>query len=115
MNTHAIGVKGENLAADYLKKNKYKILERNYSCLFGELDIVAKDGKFIVFVEVKLRNTSEFGLPREAVTPQKQRTILVCSKLWLSKNSLMGKPVRYDVVEVYEDKIILLKDAFRPE
>lgn len=115
MNTHVAGIKGEDLAVSYLKKHKIQVLQRNFSCLFGEIDIVAKDGKFIVFAEVKMRSSDEFGLPREAVNPQKQRTIVVCSKLWLSQNKLMGKPVRYDVIEVYNEQVVLLKDAFRPE
>ena len=114
MNTHIIGVKGESFAVKYLKEQKYKILQRNFSCSFGEIDIVAKDGDYIVFVEVKSRSGNCFGMPREAVTISKQKTIIRCASLWLSKNNCTGMSVRFDVAEVYPEQIVLLKDAFRP-
>ena len=114
MNTHIKGVKGEDLAFEYLLKKKYKILERNFRCHFGEIDIVAMDGKSYVFVEVKSRKNDRFGLPREAVTVYKQQTIVKCATYWLAINSLTGYPVRFDVVEILDGKVTLLKDAFRP-
>ncbi len=113
MNTRQVGAKGEDFAVKYLAKHGYKILERNFTAPHGEIDVIAKDGKFIVFLEVKRRNNDHFGLPREAVTPEKQKTIVVCAKYWLSKNKLYGTPVRFDVVEVVGETVTVLKDAFR--
>lgn len=113
MNTTKIGVVGENIAAKYLAKHGYVILQRNFSSRFGEIDIIAKHGEFFVFVEVKRRKTDKFGLPREAVTPYKQQTIATCAKYWLSQNKLYGAPVRFDVVEVQDKDVVLIADAFR--
>lgn len=113
MNTHIVGVKGEDIATEYLTKHKYKVLQRNYNCQFGEIDIIAQQGKYIVFIEVKSRKDDSFGLPREAVDIHKQQTIIACAKLWLAQKRLYGKCVRFDVVEVLDGKVNLIKDAFR--
>lgn len=113
MNTRRVGQIGEDIAAQYLKKHGYKILERNFSTRHGEIDIIAKHGTYFVFVEVKRRFSTEYGLPREAVTPSKQQTIARCATYWLAKNKLCGAPVRFDVVEILNDEITLLQDAFR--
>ena len=75
MNNIALGIYGEKLALKYLKKQKYKILEKNFRCALGEIDIVAKDGGFLVFVEVKTRSSNAFGEPMEAVDFYKQRKL----------------------------------------
>lgn len=113
MNKRQVGLTGEQMAAKYLQKQGYKILQRNFVAPHGEIDIVAQDGNFVVFVEVKRRKTQEFGLPREAVTLHKQQTIVQCAKVWLAKNKLYGTSVRFDVVDILNDEITLLKDAFR--
>jgi len=113
MNTHLFGVSGEEMAAKYLKKNKYKILERNFRAARGEIDIIAKDGEYVVFIEVKRRMSDKFGLPREAVTDMKQKTIINCASYWLAKNNMTGCSVRFDVVEVYGENVHIIKDAFR--
>ncbi len=113
MNTREIGLSGEEMAARYLSRHRYKILERNFSTQHGEVDIIAKNGKYYVFVEVKRRKSEKYGAPREAVTLQKQQTIAYCAKFWLSKNKLIGAPVRFDVVDILNDEITLIKDAFR--
>lgn len=113
MNTREIGLTGEDAAVRYLKKHKYKILERNFRTAHGEVDIIAKQKKFYVFVEVKRRSGTQFGLPREAVTPRKQQTIVQCAKVWLVQKRLMGVPVRFDVVEILDDEISVLQDAYR--
>ena len=126
MNTRKIGKTGEDMAVRYLKKHGYKILQRNYTAPHGEIDVIAKDGDYVVFVEVKRRFSTKYGLPREAVTVQKQQTIAFCAKLWLTQNKLYGVPTRFDVVDILEDgspaaqkslfkkaEITLIKDAFR--
>lgn len=113
MNTHVIGVQGENIAADYLRKNGYKILERNFSCKFGEIDIIAIKDNFYVFIEVKSRSTVAFGRPCEAVTPYKQQRIVAAAKYWLCKQRKTGLPVRFDIVEILDGKTSVIVDAFR--
>ena len=114
MNTHIKGVAGEDLAVRYLSKHKYTILERNFRCKFGEIDIIALNEDFIVFIEVKSRSDDKFGLPREAVSPYKQQRILRAAQYWLYTNKISGKPVRFDVVEILSGNVNVLKDAFRP-
>ncbi len=113
MNTRSVGNRGEDIAVKYLKKNGYKILQRNYVAPHGEIDIIAKDGVYTVFLEVKRRTSFSFGLPREAVTPEKQQTIAMCAKLYLAQKKMYGTPVRFDVVEVYDENVHVIKDAFR--
>lgn len=114
MNTRIIGRQGESVAEQYLIKHKYKIVERNFFCKFGEIDLVVWDGESVIFVEVKARKDDSFGLPREAVTWRKQQTIVKCAHYWLYKNKQTGIPVRFDVVEILGDKVNHIVDAFRP-
>ncbi|MCM1289253.1 MAG: YraN family protein [Corallococcus sp.] len=113
MNTRNIGFAGEDVAVRYLSKHGYKILERNYRASHGEIDIIAKHKDYYVFVEVKCRTSVQFGLPREAVTARKQQTIIQCAKVWLVQNRLYGVPVRFDVVEILNDEISVITDAYR--
>lgn len=98
-----IGHEGENRAVDYLMKNGYEILCRNFRCREGELDIIAKDKKVneIVFIEVKTRTTLKFGMPNEAVNPIKQRHICEVSNYYIYKNNLEYYKTRFDIIEVY--------------
>lgn len=100
MDKKLLGRWGEEKAAEYLQKKGYEIIGRNYSCRFGEIDILAADGSYIVFVEVKLRKNAEFGYAREFVTRSKQRRIISAAELWLAENSTDRQP-RFDVVEIY--------------
>ena len=114
MNTRIVGRQGENVASEYLSKHNYKIVDRNFTCRYGEIDVVAWDGESVIFVEVKARKDDKFGMPREAVTWRKQQTIVQCATYWLYKNKRTGVPVRFDVVEILGDKVHHIKDAFRP-
>ncbi|MCH5159741.1 MAG: YraN family protein [Clostridiales bacterium] len=114
MNTRIVGRRGEDSAIDYLKTQGYIILDRNYSCKMGEIDVVAWDGEFVVFIEVKSRKDTAFGLPREAVDWRKQKTIVKVAEYWLYKNKRTGFPVRFDVVELLAGHVNHLVDAFRP-
>lgn len=114
MNTRAIGKHGEDVAVEYLQKHDYKILERNFNCHYGEIDIIAQQGVYYVFLEVKSRNTVEFGTPREAVNYYKQQRIIGAAKHWLFKKRKTGVPVRFDVVEVIDGIASVIADAFRP-
>ncbi len=109
---HAKGVLGEQIALDYLKKKKYKILDRNVKGFAGEIDIVAQQGSTIVFVEVKSRSSAGFGLPREAVTDKKQHKIRYAAIEYLKKKKLLSSPVRFDVIEILDEKINHLENCF---
>lgn len=103
---------GEIKAIKYLKDNKYKILESNYKNYAGEIDIIAKKGDYIVFVEVKARETLEFGSPSEAVTSRKQFKIRRTAEGYLKAQHLLDVPCRFDCIEVVGEQINHLQDAF---
>ncbi|MBE5747580.1 MAG: YraN family protein [Clostridiales bacterium] len=107
-----LGKAGEKLAAEYLKKQGFKILKHNYKTPFGEADIVARDRDETVFVEVKTRIGDKYGAPREAVTKTKQqRYYKIAQCYWLKTGQEPN--ARFDVVEVYEDgRIEHYKNAF---
>ena len=100
MDKKLLGRFGEEQAAKYLKNKKYKIIGMNYSCRFGEIDVIAEDKKFLVFVEVKLRKNAVFAQAREFVTSAKQQRVITAAQLWLSQNPTEKQP-RFDVIEVY--------------
>lgn len=114
MNNRKSGIEGENLAADYLKRHGYKILERNFACKTGEIDIVCEYGKTLVFVEVKARENTLFGTPAEAVTPRKINSLVRTAQAYLVKSGKLNYPCRFDVVEVFKGEINHIEDAFRP-
>ena len=91
---------GESAAADYLKKKKYRIVGMNYSCRFGEIDLIAENREYVVFVEVKSRKDARFAEAREFVNASKQRRIAATAELWLSQNETKKQP-RFDVIEIY--------------
>ena len=95
-----LGAFGEDAACRYLRRHGYIILGRNYSCRMGEIDIIARKGRYIVFAEVKLRKDANHGAAMEFVTPAKQRRILTTAQLWLMENPTDRQP-RFDVIEVY--------------
>jgi putative endonuclease len=110
------GKKGEELAADYLTKAGYRIVERNYRCVFGEIDIVAEEGDTLVFVEVKSRHSSSYGEPQLAVDYRKQRKISTVALNYIEEKHKQGRNARFDVVSVKLSSsghaIDLIKNAF---
>jgi len=94
------GAWGEKVAARHLLKNGYKILAKNYSCRFGEVDIIAQKGEYLVFAEVKTRKDGSHGLPREFVTAAKQKRLLRTAEQYLMEHESDLQP-RFDVLEVY--------------
>lgn len=106
MSTRAFGNQGEDLACDYLKKIGYQIIQRNYLIRGGEIDIIAKDEEYLVFIEVKARWSHEYGLPVESVTPWKIRHLLKAVRFYLQKINWGNGPYRLDFVSVdfAEDK-----------
>ncbi|MDP3481253.1 MAG: YraN family protein [Desulfoprunum sp.] len=95
-----LGKKGEDLAARYLQEKGYTILLRNYRRKLGEIDIIAKEGQTLVFVEVKTRQTGASYFPAEAVTPRKQGQISRTAQEYLIHHNLLNKPARFDVISV---------------
>jgi putative endonuclease len=100
MQRQALGRLGEDLAVAELERRGYAILTRRYRTRHGEIDIVARDGETIVFVEVKVKETAEFGTAAEAVTLRKQRRIVSMAVDYLARNRLAGRPCRFDVVAI---------------
>lgn len=111
-NNRAIGSKFEKEAGAYLKKHGYEVLEYNYRCRAGEIDIIARDGEYLVFCEVKYRNGLSGGHPLEAVDAKKQRTIARCAGIYLTKHGVSEVPCRFDVIGIMNDEICLVKNAF---
>jgi putative endonuclease len=111
-----VGRKGEDLAYDLLRKKGYKILERNFKSPLGEIDIIAREGKTLAFVEVKTRLTSDFGTAKWAVGLRKQRKLSMVALYYLKHHSLLDQPARFDVVAIdldhEEKKIELFQNAF---
>ncbi len=108
---------GEKLARQYLARNGYEILEQNYRCSIGEIDIVARDGNSLTFVEVRTKRSKQFGTPEESVTPAKQAKLIELAQTYLQKHEITSEDWRIDVVavELKKDKqvsrIELIKNA----
>lgn len=100
-NNQELGKAGENISAYYLEKIGYKILERNFSCKQGEIDIIAKDCDEYVFIEVKTRSNINYGRPKEAVNLPKQKHIYQSTRYYLHIHKLDNAFVRFDVIEIY--------------
>ncbi len=110
------GESGESIAVRFLKKKGYEIIEQNYRCKLGEIDIIARDGRVLAFVEVKARRTGDFGGPKWAVTPRKQRKISMVALKYLKETEQMGKKARFDVVAIRllpgDPDVEIIKNAF---
>jgi putative endonuclease len=113
-----LGFEGEELACAELERRGYSILERRYRTPHGEIDIVARHGKWLVFVEVKARTDGSFGDPEEAVTLQKQQRLVWMATDYLARHDLLEEECRFDVVAVGTESrppaIVVIDDAFRP-
>lgn len=101
---HETGRIGEDLATEYLQKQGYEIIQKNFECRQGEIDIIAKDKKELVFIEVKTRASVLYGLPKEAVDNTKKKHIYQAAEFYLYCKHLENEPVRIDVIEVYKKK-----------
>lgn len=112
---HELGSDGEAEACEFLKKIGYKMVEKNYRCKIGEIDIVANEGDELVFVEVKTRSQKLFGDPAEAVNEQKRNHIYRVAEFYVMKNKLESEKMRFDVIEIYTQngfkKVNLIKNA----
>ena len=95
-----LGAWGETLAAQYLRRKWYRIVAANYRCRFGEIDLIAKNRRYLVFVEVKLRKNDDFATAREFVDHRKQDRLRTTAKMYLASNPTKLQP-RFDVIEIY--------------
>ena len=100
MEARELGRFGEERAARWLRWHGYRIVETNFACRSGEIDLIAQKGSYIVFVEVKLRRSADFAAAREFVTAAKQQRIRTTAALWLSQHETGLQP-RFDVIEIY--------------
>ncbi len=115
-----LGTRGEKIATSYLRKQGYRIIERNYRSRLGEIDIVAREDENVVFVEVKTRRSTEFGRPEEAISYDKRRRLSKLALSYLTYRRIEDTNCRFDVVSILMDKkkvrkvkyIELIKDAF---
>ncbi|AZV56292.1 YraN family protein [Clostridium sp. AWRP] len=113
-----IGSLGEDISEIYLKQIGYTLLERNFHCKLGEIDIIGKDGNYICFIEVKTRCNTLYGNPGEAVNFTKRMRICNTAKMYITKKNLFRFNFRFDVIEVMVNphdgisSIRLIKDAF---
>ena len=118
--SNLLGTWGETLAAEYMQKKRYRLVGCNYRCRFGEIDLICQNRKYLVFVEVKLRKTADFGAAREFVGSEKQAKVLAAASLWLQQNPTDLQP-RFDVIEIYAPQgiqtekpvVVHLEDAFQ--
>lgn len=96
----AVGAYGERVAAEHLRDQGLVVLDRNWRCPDGEVDLILRDGDAIVFCEVKTRRGTAFGTPAEAIRPRKIRKLRQLANRWLADSGLRARELRFDVVEV---------------
>lgn len=113
MNKRQLGTTYEDKACEYLEQKGYKIIERNFRAYKGEIDIIAKDGQYLVFVEVKFRAKNSFGYSAEAVNVHKQNIIYKVAEGYLKLHPQFGnRPCRFDVIAFDGNEITHIKNAF---
>lgn len=112
-----LGDKGEAAAVSFLQSRGFTVLETNFRTKSAEIDIIARERDTLCFIEVKTRRSIKKGLPREAVDTSKQKKIITGASWYLKQNRLFNSRIRFDVVEVFEEKdarsINLIKHAFQ--
>lgn len=112
-NKKTIGDYAESLAEEFLKKNNVKILEKNFSCRSGEIDLIVKDQETLVFVEVRYRKSAKYGQPYETITKAKQNKIIRSAQTYLQKHpKAANKACRFDVISIQQGNIDWIKSAF---
>ncbi len=113
-----VGNRGESLAEDYIKRKGYKIIHRNYRCKLGEIDIIAKDGDTIVFIEVRTKQNENFGSPQDSVTSTKISKISKTALNFIQEKNLSGYSYRFDFIAITfsqgKPNIEHIENAFMP-
>ncbi len=115
MQKNTFGKAGEIIACNYLKQKGYKIIGTNVKNLIGEIDIIAKDNKTLIFVEVKTRASNAFGSPLEAIDQRKQHKIRQVATMWQKQHKQLEAPSRFDAISIVgfeEPEITHIIDAF---
>ena len=112
--TDRIGQEGEDIACRALRERGYRIIARNWSCRFGEIDIIAREEDVLVFVEVKLRSHTEFGGAPAAVTPRKRARMIAAARYFFAQ-AQPELPARFDVVAIDQGEIQLIQAAFEED
>lgn len=113
MNTRSLGTKMESEAKAYLIRNGYEIIANNFRCNLGEIDLIAKDKEYLVFIEVKYRSSTKNGLPHESVDHRKIRRIVNTARFYMLQHGYPEfTPCRFDVVVFLEEQIELIQNAF---
>lgn len=112
MNTRGEGTIGEQLVCEYMKGRGMRVLQRNFLCRGGEADIIARDGAYLVFTEVKSRNSNEYGVGAEAVTRTKRRRLVHTARCFLAMKGLADVDVRFDVAVVTRGEVEYIEGAF---
>ena len=111
-----IGQRGEEMAVSFLKGLNYQILERNYRCKLGEVDIIARDNDTLVFIEVRTRSSLDFGLPQESINRRKRHQISKVALEFMLRKKMKNIPARFVVfaitLEPGKEKVDHIKDAF---
>ncbi len=108
----ALGVGGEEAVAAWYVERGYRVVDRNWRCRSGELDLVVRRGGLVVFCEVKTRSSDAFGLPAEAVGRAKQQRIRMLAARWLDESPSPAAEIRFDVASVLADQIEVIQAAF---
>ena len=113
MNKRKIGKFYEDKAIEFLENNNYKIIDRNFFTNIGEIDIIAKNDDYLVFIEVKFRSSNEYGLGYEAVNKHKQNIIMKVAQIYLYKNKIsFDSKIRFDVLSIDKNNMVIFKNAF---
>lgn len=114
-----LGQRAEGLALEYLESKGYQLIQQNFRCQLGEIDIIAKDGDCVCFIEIRSRSLKLYGVPEESITPLKQRRLTRVALAYLKSNRLTDVNIRFDVVSILFDgrypDISLVKGAFECE
>jgi len=111
---HRLGYEAEAMAAAAMRVQGYQVLEQRFRYGHHDVDLVARRGRVVVFVEVKSRGSDAFGTPSEAVTARKQAAVVRAASVWLSRHATAWDAVRFDVITVRDGRMEWLQDAFRP-
>ena len=111
---HRDGAEAEALAADLLRREGYRVLEQRYRFHRHDIDLVARGGRTVVFVEVKLRRDARFGSAVEAITGRKRRDLVRAATAWLQRNGRPDDVARFDVIAVDGARVVWIQNAFRP-
>ena len=111
-NMRKMGSHYERIAGAYLEKKGYQILEYNFRCPYAEIDIVAREGNYLVFCEVKYRKKRNEVRPLEAIDARKQKRISMAALFYIARHNMTSNPCRFDVVGIYGEEITLIQNAF---